>query len=116
MIPGTAASVGPGGTIGSVARIPIACTLATDEMGERAAEWREFVTQNVVARARPTSNVARLRLRDGDEAALAAIDLARREKKCCAFFNFSIEPQPDATWLVIEAPDEAAALVDLLWG
>jgi len=102
--------------VSAVARVPIACTLSADDATERGAEWRDFVSRNVVGVVRPAPSQARLRLRPGDEVVLAAVDLARREKACCAFFGLSIEPQPAANWLVIEAPEDAAPLLDQLLG
>jgi hypothetical protein len=44
----------------------------------------------------------------------AAVDLARREKACCAFFEFAIEVEEDASWLSVTVPPDAAdALEDL---
>lgn len=94
-------------------RIPIACSLAADHAGARIEEWRQFVSRRVVEIARSEGSV-RLRLEDSDEALLLATDLARREKTCCAFFEFRLVPLPEAVWLEVEAPDEAAAILDEL--
>ena len=56
----------------------------------------------------------RVRLKDGDQVILNTIDLARREKDCCAFFEFRLELLPDQVWLEIGAPAEAAAILDAL--
>jgi hypothetical protein len=55
-----------------------------------------------------------MKLNDGDDVILTAVDLARREKDCCAFFDFRLELLPDAIWLEVGAPDEAASLLDAL--
>ncbi|MGB8198043.1 MAG: hypothetical protein WCF25_13685 [Acidimicrobiales bacterium] len=82
-------------------------------MANRGIEWRQFLVDNVVATVRTKSSV-RLRLADGDDVIADAIDLARREKACCAFFDFELELLADEVWLRIEAPPEAASLlVDL---
>lgn len=71
------------------------------------------MSRRVVEIARSEGSV-RLRLEDSDEALLLATDLARREKTCCAFFEFRLVPLPEAVWLEVEAPDEAAAILDEL--
>ena len=97
-------------------RIPVACTLGTDEASDRMAEWRRFLVGQVVEVHRPSSTVARLLLREGDDVLLAAVDLARREKACCSFFTFAVEPLPGQTWLVAEVPAEGAEILDDLLG
>jgi hypothetical protein len=96
-----------------MAQIPIACTLSADDQTTRGDEWRRFLDANVTEVIR-TESSARLRLLDGDAVILAAADLARREKECCAFFEFRLELLPDAVWLEVGAPAEAAFLVDAL--
>lgn len=97
----------------AVTSILIACTLSTAEKAGRGDEWRRFLDTNVVEVARSRTGV-RLRLVDGDDVMMSAIDLARREKACCAFFAFSLELLADQIWLLIEAPADAADLLDEL--
>jgi hypothetical protein len=94
-----------------VARVPIACSLTAGEADTRVEEWRRFVTRRVVEVARSNESV-RLRLEDGNDALLLATDLARREKVCCPFFDFRLVLLPEAVWLEVEAPEEAAAVLD----
>ena len=54
---------------------------------------------------------ARFRLGGSAEDLLVAVDLARREKECCAFFDFSVEVGTDACWLVAGVPYEAARVL-----
>ena len=96
-----------------VTSIPIACTLSASEQAGRGDEWRTLLVENVVELIRSDSSV-RLRLADGDDVIATAVDLARREKSCCAFFDFELELLADEVWLRIDAPREAATmLVDL---
>jgi MerR family transcriptional regulator, copper efflux regulator len=97
-----------------MARVPVACTLTAAELPGRADEWRGLVARHVHAIER-TPTGARLRLADGDDVALLALDLARREKACCGFFEFRLVPLPEATWLEVDAPAEAAPIVDALF-
>jgi MerR family transcriptional regulator, copper efflux regulator len=96
-----------------VTHVPIACALSADDASARGEEWRQFVASSVldIERRGPS---ARLRLRDGDAALLLAADLARREKACCAFFEFRLALLPEGIWLEVDAPAEAAPILDEL--
>jgi MerR family copper efflux transcriptional regulator len=96
-----------------VTQIPIACTLTGAQQKERGDEWRHFLADDVVEVAR-TDSSARLRLNDESDVILTAVDLARREKACCAFFEFRLDVLDDAIWLVVDAPAEAASILDEL--
>ena len=96
-----------------MSRVPIACTLSVDDAPARGEEWRRFVAGSVVDVERSGTS-ARLRLRDGDEALLVAADLARREKTCCAFFEFRLALLPEGIWLEVDGPAEAAPILDEL--
>ena len=95
--------------------VPVACSLTPGEAGDRVEEWRQFVNCQVVAVERG-QRVIRLQLENSTDAVLAAADLARREKACCPFFDFRLVLLPEAVWLVVEAPEEAAALLNGLAG
>ena len=97
-------------------RIPIACTLTVDDAQDRVEEWRTFFaahTDGVDVRS-PTE--AAMRLRPGDDALVAAADLAGREKACCPFFTFSIGLTEDARWLQVAVPEGAAPALSGLVG
>lgn len=98
-----------------MSREPIVCTLNSDDKTARGTEWRQFLQSSVMEVIR-TDAVARLRLVEGDDVILSAANLARREKECCAFFEFRIDLSSDGVWLEIEAPVDAAALLDDLIG
>lgn len=95
-------------------RVPIACTLRSDDVPARLEEWRSLVDERVDAVERPRPEVARIRLRDGDAHVLAAVDLARRESQCCSFLRFSLDLAPDGIWLVAVAPEGSGEVLDLL--
>jgi MerR family transcriptional regulator, copper efflux regulator len=97
-----------------MARAPIACSLTAGDAALRGEEWRQFVERRV-AQVERDGTVARLRLRDDGDAILEAVDLSRREKACCAFFDFRLELQPGAVWLEVTAPKEAAPILDALF-
>jgi MerR family transcriptional regulator, copper efflux regulator len=92
---------------------PIACALSAADAVTRRDEWSRFFAGDVTETVR-TAHAARLRLQDRDGAILSAIELARREKECCAFFDFRLVVLPEAIWLEIDAPDQGAAMLDKL--
>lgn len=95
-------------------KVPIACTLTADDAGDRVEEWRAFLASDIEAvDGRPPD--ARLRLREGDDVLLRAVDLAEREKSCCSFFRFSVQLDEGRRWLRVEVPEDASAILgDLL--
>ena len=95
-------------------RVPIACSLTSAELGDREARWRTLVGTHLV-RATRSSSGALLELQDADGTLAAAVrDLARDEKHCCPFFEFSVTSGPGAVRLEVGAPDEAQPFVDAL--
>jgi hypothetical protein len=90
---------------------PIACTLSSQDATERIEEWRRFFSRSVDQVESLAADRVRFRLQDGPEAVSTAADLARREKACCGFFEFSIEVQVDSCWLVVGVPEEAASVL-----
>ncbi len=97
--------------------VPIACSLDGAALGERAEEWRALVAASVAA-VEAGATTVRLVLDDSDGALAAAVALAQREKRCCAFFDVSIALEADRRTLVLAVPDGAeealAAFVALL--
>ena len=89
--------------------VPIACTLDGDAAGDRLEEWRAALA--VVDEVQVSEQVARLRMPGDDEAFLRLVDLAEREKQCCAFFEFSIDLDGERRWLRIGVPEEAAGIL-----
>jgi hypothetical protein len=94
-------------------QVPIACTLDATGRDERGDEWRAFHQEVVVERDRVSPERLRLRLDPSlDDAVARAVDLARREKACCAFFEFSLEILTEATWLEVAVPESATGILD----
>jgi hypothetical protein len=92
-------------------RIPLACTLGADAATGRVEEWRGFLARSIVGVERAGDRQLRLRLDDSTIALTAAVDLAQREKACCAFFEFSLELEATSRWLVVRVPSEATAML-----
>jgi hypothetical protein len=93
-------------TAGGCGDEPIACSLDAASFRERAREWRAFVASSVVSVDSDETDV-RLELRRSDAALTAAVDLAQREKRCCAFFDVSIVLEAERRTLVLSVPDGA---------
>jgi hypothetical protein len=91
---------------GETEEVPVACTLDVGSLAERVDEWRALVASSVVAvDAGPTA--VRLVLNEGEGALVAAASLGQREKRCCAFFDVSIELGTDERALRLSVPPGA---------
>jgi len=88
-------------------RVPIACTLTSESAAVRLGEWRRFFSDFTAAAEQSSDVQLRVRLTNSTQALQAAVDLARREKTCCAFFDFSVDVQADACWFCVTVPPDA---------
>jgi hypothetical protein len=88
--------------------IPIACSLRDTEARDQLDEWRELLARTTPTSASPTE----LRVRVGDDQVAAVVGLAKREKACCPFFDFTLHIEAGATILHIQVPEDAAAILD----
>ncbi len=86
--------------------VAIACSLDVGSLEQRVGEWRDLVV-SAVDSVEPGPTSVRFVLQDGDDALLAAVSLGQREKRCCAFFEVSIELCPDRRVLALRVPDGA---------
>ncbi len=91
---------------------PVACRLNTEDASSHLDEWRRFLCRAVDRTERPADQRLCLRLNPSADDLLAAIDLSRREKACCEFFDFAIEVRGDANWLVVTVPPDAVEALD----
>ena len=85
---------------------PIACSLDVGTLAERLDEWRELVATSVVDVGADATSV-RFVLCDSEAALVAAASLGQREKRCCGFFEVSIEIGSDGSVLTLRVPDGA---------
>jgi DNA-binding transcriptional MerR regulator len=93
--------------------VPIACTLGPGELDGRLAEWRVVLAE--AADRSPIDGGLRISFRRSiDIGALARLVAA--EQECCAFFSFAVIVAPDGVALDVHAAEEAAALVEELFG
>lgn len=91
----------------------VACSLGLDALGTRVDEWRALLA-DVAARA-PIDGGVRLVFAPGTPVAPIA-ELAAAEQDCCRFFRFALTLDGRGTALEVTAPDEAAELVESLFG
>lgn len=92
---------------------PIACTLDAQALPAREAEFRELLSEALVAGER-TERGLRLRFRADRGVEEKVRDLARREKDCCAFFDFDIVREGDQVRLDWSVPEGAQELLDVV--
>ena len=89
---------------------PVACDMtgATDTLAERVDEFRRLFAQALLGRSRTPDSIS-FRFRAGPGVEDWVRDLARREKACCAFFDFTVDADSqEVRWEARVADDEAA--------
>ena len=89
---------------------PVVCDMtgATDTLAERLDEYRRLFSQSLLGRSR-TQDSIRFRFRADPGLGDWVRDLARREKACCAFFDFTVDADGhEVRWEARVADDEAA--------
>jgi hypothetical protein len=91
---------------------PIACTLEAGAARAQLDAWQELLAGTIERRDRVATGRLELVLSSGFDQVDALVRLAQRETTCCAFFTFSVAISAEALTLVIEAPDDAAAVLD----
>ena len=92
------------------AQLPVACTLAgtPGAFAERMAEYRRLFRQYLAGRTR-TGQGIRFRFRAEPGVEDWVRDLARREKACCGFFEFTVSTDgQEICWDATVGDDEAA--------
>ncbi len=92
--------------------VPISCTLSAVDARDQLDEWRALLGAAAVATRRLTPTELIIKLRDDPARLGEIITLARREKACCPFFDFSLRIQPDAVSLAISVPDDGVPMLD----
>ena len=96
------------------APVPLACSLDAGSLAERMEQWRALVASSAVA-IDVDARCVRIILDDSPAALVAAASLGQREKRCCAFFDVTIELEPDSRTLSLRVPrgaeDALAAFV-----
>jgi hypothetical protein len=92
------------------ADVPIACSLDTQGLADRAEEWRALVASSVSSvDAEP--GAVHLVLQPTEGALTAAVALAQREKECCPFFDVALHIAADRRTLSLRVPPGAEAVL-----
>jgi hypothetical protein len=89
---------------------PVICDMtgATDSLAERMDEYRRLFTRSLLGRSRTPDRITfRFRADPGVEDWVR--DLARREKACCAFFDFTVDADGHEVWWEARVADDEAA-------
>lgn len=92
---------------------PVACSLSgtPGAFAERIAEYRRLFARHLAGRSRSGTGIT-FRFRAGPGVEDWVRDLARREKACCAFFDFTVTADGrEVRWDVAVADDEVARQV-----
>jgi hypothetical protein len=92
--------------------VPIACTLSAVDARDQLDEWRALLATEAVETRRVAPTELLIRLRDHPARMGEIVSLARREKACCPFFDFSLRIEPDAVSLSISVPDDGIPVLD----
>ena len=94
--------------------LPIACTLTPDGMATRLALIDELAADGLIDRS-PTESGLRVRLRDTPQIEQRTRELIAAESRCCAFLDFSLARDRGDLVLEITGPQDARAVIDLLF-
>jgi DNA-binding transcriptional MerR regulator len=94
--------------------VAIACTLPADRVDRRVDDWQALSAE--ADEVRRDGDGAVLRFRPDPALAARVATLAAAEQSCCSFFRFTVRLDATGTELAVEAPPEAASLVDALLG
>lgn len=99
--------------------LPIACdpaTFASKAFSDHLAEGRRLL--NSALERRELSDGWAIRLPNNDEAVLALARWSVEERRCCPFFTFAIEREPDpgGLWLRMVGPEGAKRVLDEMMG
>jgi hypothetical protein len=94
-------------------RTAIACTLGAADIADRLDEWNGLLGQ-VTRRSPMASGGLRVEFGAIDIGALAR--LVEAEQACCSFLRFAITVDQRGVALEIDAPGEARAVVEALFG
>jgi hypothetical protein len=82
---------------------PLACTLGTVEMPYRQAQIASLGQDGLLS-VEHGKRRAVLRFRPGAELRRRIDEIVEAESRCCAFLDFQVEEEADATLVTIDAP------------
>ncbi|MFF0483118.1 hypothetical protein [Streptomyces sp. NPDC004435] len=94
--------------------VPRSCTLPTEELPLRVAEWDGLFAERLTALSRPGPLRLRLDLAGGPGVEARVRDLVEREGGCCSFFTFTVTPGERLISLDIRVDRRHAAVLEAL--
>ena len=83
--------------------VPLACTLGGTEMHDRQAQIARLGQDGLLS-VEHEEQRAVLRFRPGGELRRRIDEIVEAESRCCAFLDFQVEEEADATLVTIAAP------------
>jgi phosphinothricin acetyltransferase len=92
--------------------IPLACTLEDAEADERIDQWRQALHGLVATVDRPQPQRLCLALAGQPGRVGALVEIAKAEKACCSFFDFTLYIGAEAVTLAIEVPAGSEDVLD----
>lgn len=92
--------------------IPVACTLDEPDGDRRIDQWRHTLGGLVTGVERSQPEQLRLTLADDPDRITQLLALAKAEKSCCSFFDFTLAIDADTTSLVIGVPPGSETILD----
>ena len=90
---------------------PIACSLDADELRQRLAEI-SAIGGEALRHVQSSPGQAVLRFTADDETRVRLEAIVAAEARCCAFMDFQLVHEADATVMTISAPDGAELVLD----
>ena len=92
--------------------VPIACALSATAAHRQVDEWQALLAEVSAGSERSSTTQLSVRLVDDPDLVASVIALARREKACCPFFEFTLRIEAETVSLHIGVPEDATALLD----
>ena len=93
--------------------IPSACSLSSGQREDRELEFRDLAASALLASERTPAGI-RLRFDPAPAVRARVMELVRKEKECCPFFDFRLEASLAEFSLQVSAPPEAEPMLDEL--
>lgn len=91
---------------------PDGCTLESDEMVARVAEWRE-VSSHALSRTVEANRITSVYPPDA-QLLKRLRNLIAAEAECCSFLEFSIRTESDRTIVLLSFPEDARSLIEMV--
>lgn len=91
--------------------LPIACSLDSAQLEERAGRWRRLADRSLIDATSPAEGTAVQRYRAGEGVLTELSELIELEGECCPFLDFTLSESGDEIALEVRGPESAAPLI-----